>query len=130
MLEDRRFPRITCVGGLMSLSWVHQGLRNHIWGRSLDVSEQGVGVQLPRYIPVGTPVTVRAGWLELEATATVKGSSRYKGKYRLGLEFQELLQPEIWQRIVASQHRLRSPLFGAGQALDSADDCAAYKCLF
>ena len=102
MIENRCYPRLRYVG-FMFISWIHQGNRNHVLGKCLEMSRQGIGLELPKCIPVGTPITVRAGWLDLDGAATVRHSSRHQGKYLLGIELREALQPDIWDQIVAAQ---------------------------
>jgi len=103
MAELRRHPRIQ-YAGIVFLSWkTFDGQRNHVLGRSLDVSERGIALMLATRIPVGSFVRVRAEGLNLDGSATVRRFARLPGGYVLGLELSESLDPDILAELAASQ---------------------------
>ena len=103
MAELRRHPRIQ-YAGVVFLSWkTFEGQRNHVLGRSLDVSERGIALMLATRIPVGSFVRVRAEGLNLDGSATVRRFARLPGGYVLGLELNESLDPDVLAELDASQ---------------------------
>jgi hypothetical protein len=103
MAEFRRHPRIQ-YGGVVFISWkTFDGQRNHVLGRCLDVSEQGMALTLAARIPVGSFVKVRAEGLNLDGSATVRWFKRLPGEYVLGLELNESLDPDVLAELDASQ---------------------------
>src|SRR6266513_4815131 len=103
MSEARRHPRIY-YSGLVFVCWqTFEGERNHVLGRCLDVSEQGLGLALYKRIPVGSFVKVRAYSLNLDCSAIVRHSAMQAGRYVLGLELSESVSPEILAALAAGQ---------------------------
>jgi len=103
MAELRRHPRIQ-YAGVVFLSWkTFEGHRNHVLGRSLDVSERGIALMLATRIPVGSFVRVRAEGLNLDGSATVRRFARLPGGFVLGLELSESLDPDVLAELAASQ---------------------------
>ena len=103
MAELRRHPRIQ-YAGIVFLSWkTFDGQRNHVLGRSLDVSERGIALMLATRIPVGSFVRVRAEVLNLDGSATVRRFARLPGGFVLGLELSESLDPDVLAELAASQ---------------------------
>ena len=103
MPERRLYPRIQ-YEGVVFISWkTFDGQRNHVLGRSLDVSERGLALAVAVRIPVGSFVKVRAEGLRLDSSATVRRVGRLPGGYLLGLELSESLDPDVLAKLVASQ---------------------------
>ncbi|HSP67030.1 MAG TPA: PilZ domain-containing protein [Bryobacteraceae bacterium] len=103
MAESRRSPRID-HSGLIFVSWqTLQGERNYALGRCLDVSEHGVGLTLPKRIPVGSFVKVQADSLSLNCSAIVRHAALRAGRYVLGLELNEPLTQEVLETLSADQ---------------------------
>jgi hypothetical protein len=103
MSEDRRHPRIY-YSGLVFIAWqTFQGERNHVLGRCLDVSEQGVGLALYKRIPVGSFVKVRAYSLNVDCSAIVRHCAMRAGRYTLGLELSEPISQEVLDELSATQ---------------------------
>jgi PilZ domain len=100
--EERRHPRIY-HSGLVFISWqTFQGERNHVLGRCLDVSEQGLGLTLYKRIPVGSFVKVRAYSLNIDCSAIVRHAGLRAGRYVLGLELSEPVDPDVLEAISAN----------------------------
>lgn len=103
MPESRRNPRIY-HSGVIFISWqTLQGERNHVLGRCLDVSEQGVGLALHKRIPVGSFVKVQADSLSLDCSAIVRHTALRAGRYVLGLELSEPVHQEVLEALSADQ---------------------------
>jgi len=99
----RLHPRIE-YSGLISVSWkTFDGQPNHVLGKCIDVSKQGVGFESPMRIPVDSFVRVRAYLLNLDGSAIVRHVARRAGAYVLGLELSTPLDPVVLAELVASQ---------------------------
>jgi hypothetical protein len=95
LAENRRHPRFQ-YRGVVFISWkMFDGQKNCALGRCLDVSEQGLGLELSARIPVGSFVRVRAYKLNLDCSATVRHVSRRPVGYGLGLQLSQPLEPDV-----------------------------------
>ncbi len=56
-------------------------------GNAITYSVYGLLIELPRPIPVGTPVTVYVSGYDIAGEATVRHSTPAGGWFRIGLEF-------------------------------------------
>ena len=111
MAEFRGYPRIP-YSGVVFISWkTFDGQRNHVMGRALDVSERGIAIELATRIPAGSFVRIRAYGLNLDGSGTVRRVSRRIGRYALGLELSEPLDPATLAELAASQNRLIAAVF-------------------
>jgi hypothetical protein len=72
-------------------------------GRSLDVSERGIGLELAIRIPVGSFVKVKAYGLNLDGSATVRRVVRRPGGYVLGLELSASLDLDMLAELGVSE---------------------------
>jgi PilZ domain len=101
--ESRLHPRIE-YRGLISISWkAFDGQLHHVLGKCIDVSERGVGFELPTRIPIGSFVNVRAYALNLDGPAIVRHVARRAGKYVLGLELSTPLDSDFLTELLVSQ---------------------------
>ena len=112
MSELRLDPRIP-YSGVVFISWkTFDGQRNHVLGRAVDVSQQGIGIELATRIPVGSFVRVKAYGLNLDGSGTVRHVSRRSSGYVLGLELSESLDLTILAELTASQNCLVAAMPG------------------
>jgi hypothetical protein len=89
--EIRRHPRIPFFGRVR-ISWVDsQGCSRYMMGKCLDVSEEGIRVEVPEPIPARTNVMIRAEQINLTSPAVVKHVERQGLSYFLGLELSQAL---------------------------------------
>jgi len=103
MPELRRYPRIP-YSGVVFISWkTFDGERNHVLGRATDISERGIGIEMATRIPIGSFVRVRAYGLNLNGSGTVRHFSQRPGRYILGLELSEPLDPNVLLELSAAQ---------------------------
>ena len=106
MAEFRGYSRIP-YSGVVFISWkTFEGQRNHVMGRALDVSEQGLAIEVATRIPAGSFIRIRAYGLNLDGSGTVRHVSRRIGRYALGLELSEPLDSNMLAELAASQSRL------------------------
>ena len=90
--------------GVVFISWkMFHGERNYALGRCLDVSEQGLGLELSARVPVGSFVRVRAYELNIDCSATVRHIARRAAGYGLGLELSEPVDAEVLATLGASE---------------------------
>ncbi len=71
---------------------MRMGFESNAQGRSLDVSEDGLRIDLPEPIPLHSTVSLRAESIDLAGSATVKHVSRRGTKIVLGLELSQALR--------------------------------------
>ena len=103
MEESRLHPRIE-YHGLIFISWkAFDGQLHHVLGKCLDVSERGVGFELPTRIPVGSFVKVKVYALNLDGSAIVRHVARRAGGYVMGLELSTPLDSDVLAKLVGSQ---------------------------
>jgi hypothetical protein len=86
--------------GAIFLSWIGPGGKNYAMGRSFDISEHGLGVEIAIRISVDSVVTVRAEWAQLDNTAIVRRIVPRGGVFQLGLELKQPLAPEVLAQLV------------------------------
>jgi hypothetical protein len=109
MAEFRRDQRIP-YASLVFISWkTFDGQRNHVLGRSLDVSARGIAVTLAIRIPVSSFVKIRAYGLNLDGSATVRHVTRWPAGYVLGLELSAPLDPEVLEQLGVLQAEMATP---------------------
>jgi PilZ domain-containing protein len=107
--ENRRHPRFHYYG-VVFISWkMFDGQKNCALGRCLDVSEQGMGLELSARIPVGSFVRVRAYKLDLDCSATVRNVAQRPGGYDLGLELSKRLDPDVLAELSEEQTDAPAP---------------------
>jgi hypothetical protein len=85
--ELRRHGRSTESMPLQLIWKDRQGLDRFMNGRTIDVSESGIRVELPEPIEKQTYVTLQSVRLGLHGSASVKSCVRKGMKYLVGLEF-------------------------------------------
>ena len=74
--------------GTVKVTWVDSGGgHRQVLGRSLNISEGGLGMELPESIPSGIAVRVTGRTPGLDARAKVRHSEGAVGKYFVGVQF-------------------------------------------
>jgi hypothetical protein len=87
--DIRRHVRIPYLGAV-NISWEDaQGLRKYAHGKFLDVSENGLRIEVPETVPLHSTVSLRAEAIKLAGSATVKHVARRGTKIVLGLELSQ-----------------------------------------
>jgi len=91
--NNRRHRRIPYVGPAR-ISWEEQGQQCFAQARCIDISEEGMRVEVVRAVRPGTRILLSAERLKLSGGASVKHMGRSGGKYLLGLNLTQALAPE------------------------------------
>lgn len=89
--DSRRHRRIPYLGPIQ-ISWESYGQTRFAQGKCLDISENGLRIEVPIPVPVRTSIVLRAERIQLSGSATVRYSTRYGAKYILGIEMSQVLQ--------------------------------------
>src|SRR5262249_22746823 len=97
--SDNRLHTRISYSGVLFMSWCKDGMRNCAWGKCRDVSIHGLGVEVPKRIPAGTVVNVRAQELGLDGSGVVRYIDVETDKYLLGLELQQPLSQDILDKL-------------------------------
>ena|SRR5215471_3148722 len=85
--------------GVVQVSWEDKGLPGFAQGRCVNLSEDGLRIELSTSIPVQTMVTIRIPDIKLVGTAWVRHSRRNGLKFSLGLELSQQLRRSASQTI-------------------------------
>jgi hypothetical protein len=86
-VNTRRFHRFP-YNDLVRVSWQDRlGQVKYANAKCLDVSEQGISVELVEPVELRSYVSLRSDKLKLAGTAAVRYCQRKAGKYMIGLEF-------------------------------------------
>lgn len=75
----------------MRISWEDQGEACFAAGRCIDLSEDGMRVEVARQIRPGARLLIAAERLKLSGAASVRHAQRYGGKYLLGLQLTQAM---------------------------------------
>jgi hypothetical protein len=90
--NNRRHRRIPYVGPLR-ISWEEQGQQCFAQARCIDISEDGMRIEVARPVRPGTCILLSAERLKLSGAASVKHMDRSGGKYLLGLNLTQAMAP-------------------------------------
>jgi hypothetical protein len=101
--DTRRHDRIPYLAAVR-ISWEDaHGLRKYAQARCLDVSEDGLLIEVPEPIPVHSTVSLRAEAIKLAGSGTVKHVTRRGSKMVLGLELSHALRDQALALIRPTQ---------------------------
>jgi hypothetical protein len=90
----RRHERIPYTGPVR-LSWEDErGQVLYTSGRCVNVSDGGLRIEVPEWVPVRTNVTLRADRINVSGTAVVKHVSRRGTRFLLGLAISQQLRSQ------------------------------------
>jgi hypothetical protein len=92
----RRHRRIPYTGPIR-VSWDERGEPRFAMGKCVDISEDGLRIEVPKPVPRGASIHLAAERIKLAGAATVKHSARRGAMYLLGLE----LSRAVLQRTIA-----------------------------
>jgi|SRR5579863_6614398 len=108
MKDGRRHYRVPYVGPIR-LKWDDaRGNARFVQGKCIDVSENGLRVEVPTRIEPGTRIFLNAERIKLSGAAAVKHVERSGARYILGLELSEKAQEKTLAAL-AEPWTLRSP---------------------
>lgn len=92
--DIRRHQRIPYLGRVR-ISWEDaHGLSKYAVARCLDVSEDGMRIEVSEPIPVRCRISLHADQINLAGSATVKHVARHGSKCILGLELSQALREQ------------------------------------
>ena len=83
--NHRRYRRIPYMGQLR-ISWEDQGSPRYSMARCIDLSEDGLRIEVSQPVRPGTVIQIGAERIQLAGAACVKRMERYGSKYLLGLQ--------------------------------------------
>ncbi len=93
--ETRRHVRVPYLGAVR-ISWEDaRGLSNYGLGKCVDVSEDGMRIEVAEAIPLRSSVSLRAEGINFSGSATVKHVARRGSKFVLGLELNYALRDQV-----------------------------------
>ena len=90
--NNRRHRRIPYVGPLR-ISWEELGQQCFAQARCIDISEEGMRVDVARPVRLGTRILLSAERLKVSGAADVRHTDRSGGRYLLGLNLSQALAP-------------------------------------
>jgi hypothetical protein len=88
--NNRRHRRIPYLAP-MRISWEEQGQQCFTTARCLDLSEDGMRIEVAQQVRPGTRILINAERLKLSGAASVRRTERNGGKYLLGLQFAQAI---------------------------------------
>jgi hypothetical protein len=86
--DKRHNRRIHCVKPIR-VSWEENGEPRFVYAKCIEISENGVRIELPYPVRTGSRILLREDSLGLATSATVKHLIRKGGKCMLGLHLRE-----------------------------------------
>ncbi len=90
--ENRRHQRVSYVGAV-GISWEDErGLSRYAKAKCLDVSEEGLRIEVAEPIPVLSRLLLRADQINLGGAASVRHIASRGCKYVLGLNLSQTLE--------------------------------------
>lgn len=104
--RDLRRNERAPYSGAIEVSWAQpNGDPGFARGRCLDLSKDGLRLELPVTLPVRTVVTLRFDRIQLSGSASVRYQRRAGAKFVLGLELSQHLK-----QLVAKNFEILQPL--------------------
>jgi hypothetical protein len=99
--ENRRRSRIPCDSPIR-VSWDdEQGQPSYIVGKCIDISEDGLRIEVRESIPLGTRVQFRIEALDETGSGSVRHATRRNLKVVLGLALSHPVTAQILQSLAA-----------------------------
>jgi hypothetical protein len=90
--ENRRHPRVLYAGAVR-ISWQDErGLAKYAKAKCLDLSQEGLRIEMTEPIPVLSTLLLRAEQINLGGSASVRHIASRRCKYILGLNFSQALE--------------------------------------
>jgi hypothetical protein len=96
--ENRRHERIPYLSGV-HVSWEDEsGLNKYARAKGLDISAEGLRIELSEPIPVFSRLSLRADQINMGGSASVRHARRHGCKYVLGLSLSQSLEKAFLRR--------------------------------
>jgi hypothetical protein len=88
--NNRRSRRIPYMGPIR-IAWEDNGQQRFAMAKCIDLSAEGLRIEVPQPIRTGTTVQLGAERIKLAGAAVVKRMERYGSKYLLGLQLTQAI---------------------------------------
>jgi hypothetical protein len=99
--ENRRRRRIPCVSPIR-ISWEDEhGQPSYVTGKCIDISEDGLRIEVREAIPVHTRVQFRIEALDQSGSASVRHATRRNLKVVIGLALSHSVAQQILESLAA-----------------------------
>ena len=93
--DHRRHQRIPCLG-VARIYWEDErGLAQYAQGKYVDVSEEGLCIEVAEKIPVRSILLLRAERISVSCSATVRYTAWRRCKHILGLSLSQALEKDL-----------------------------------
>lgn len=102
--NNRRHRRIPYVAPVR-ISWEQEGSPAFAIARCIDLSEEGMRIEVAKAIRPGTRLQIAAEHFKFTGSASVRRSDRLGSKYMLGLQLTQALLPAKIDEIEAHPRR-------------------------
>jgi hypothetical protein len=94
--KDARRQRRVQYSGPVRISWNDaSGVPQFAHGKCVDISENGMRIEVPVAILAGTRLMLQAEQIKASGSASVKDLTRRGGRYILGLELSQPLSAQM-----------------------------------
>lgn len=87
--KDKRRHRRICYVNPIRVSWEENGEPRFAFAKCIEISENGVRIELPYPVRIGASILLREDGMKLATSATVKHLIRRGGKCLLGLNLRQ-----------------------------------------
>jgi hypothetical protein len=102
--NNRRHRRIPFVAPAR-ISWEDQGRPSFAIVRCIDLSEEGMRIEVTQAIRPGTRIQIAAEHIRFSGSASVRRADRCGAKYMLGLQLTQAMGPDKITEIEANPRR-------------------------
>jgi hypothetical protein len=99
--RHRRIPYLAPV----RISWEEQGLPSFAIARCIDLSEEGMRIEVAQAVRPGTRLQIAAEHFKFTGSASVRRVDRRGSKYMLGLQLTQAMPPDKVSDIEAHPRR-------------------------
>jgi hypothetical protein len=102
--NNRRYRRIPYVAPVR-ISWEERGLPSFAIARCIDLSEEGMRIEVSQAVRPGTRIQIAAEHFKFTGSASVRRMDRHGSKYMLGLQLTQAMRPDKIADIEAHPRR-------------------------
>jgi hypothetical protein len=92
---DLRRNKRTLYAGSIEVSWMEANQPKFTRGRCVDLSEDGLLLELPVSMQIRTVATLRFDRIQLAGTASVRHARRAGAKFLVGFELSQHLKQQV-----------------------------------
>jgi hypothetical protein len=102
--NNRRHRRIPYVAPIR-ISWEDRGQPSFAIARCIDLSEEGMRIEVSQAVRPGTRLQIAAEHFKFTGSASVRRMDRHGSKYMLGLQLTQAMRPDKITEIEAHPRR-------------------------